>query len=72
MLARPGADDLPGREQRPVAAAGTASGLTCPGDRVVRLNTVAGIYHVQDERYYGRTRNAAVLNAIESHSECSA
>ena len=32
------------------------SGLSCPGDQVVWINTRTGIYHLQGERWFGRTR----------------
>jgi hypothetical protein len=30
-------------------------GITCPGDRVVWVNTNSGIYHLEGERWFGRT-----------------
>ena len=34
-----------------------ASTISCPGDRVVWVNTSTGVYHYQGERYFGRTKN---------------
>lgn len=33
----------------------------CPQDTVVWLNTASGIYHMQGERWYGRTRHGAYV-----------
>ena len=34
---------------------------TCPGDRVVWVNTRSGIYHFAGERYFGRTREGKFM-----------
>jgi len=31
-------------------------GMTCPGDKLVWVNTRSGIYHFQGERYFGSTK----------------
>jgi hypothetical protein len=30
-------------------------GISCPGDRVVWVNTNSGVYHLEGERWFGRT-----------------
>jgi hypothetical protein len=30
--------------------------LSCPGDKVVWVNTRSGVYHYQGERYFGSTQ----------------
>ena len=37
----------------------TAYGISCPGDRVVWVNTNSGVYHLEGERWFGRTKNGA-------------
>ena len=39
--------------QTPVTA--PPPGLSCPGDKVVWVNTKSGIYHFRGERYFGST-----------------
>ena len=34
----------------------TSYGISCPGDRVVWVNTRSGVYHLEGERWFGRTR----------------
>lgn len=48
------------------AAAQTAnrtppSGMTCPGDKVVWVNTRSHVYHFQGERYFGNTKNGKFM-----------
>ena len=31
-------------------------GISCPGDRVVWVNTNSGVYHLEGERWFGRTK----------------
>lgn len=31
--------------------------ISCPGDRVVWVNTNSGIYHYEGERWFGRTKS---------------
>ena len=38
------------------AYAPVSSSLACPGDRKVWVNTRTGIYHLEGERWYGRTK----------------
>ena len=38
------------------AYAPVTSTVACPGDRKVWVNTRTGIYHLEGERWYGRTR----------------
>ena len=35
----------------------TRYGISCPGDRVVWVNTNSGVYHLEGERWFGRTRS---------------
>lgn len=37
------------------------SGMRCPGDKVVWVNTRSGIYHFQGERWFGSTRDGKFL-----------
>jgi hypothetical protein len=37
------------------AYAKTTYGISCPGDRVVWVNTNSGVYHLEGERWFGRT-----------------
>jgi hypothetical protein len=30
--------------------------ISCPGDRVVWVNTNSGVYHLEGERWFGRTK----------------
>ena len=39
------------------AYAKTQYGISCPGDRVVWVNTNSGVYHLEGERWFGRTRS---------------
>jgi hypothetical protein len=34
----------------------TSYGISCPGDRVVWVNTRSGVYYLEGERWFGRTR----------------
>ena len=34
-----------------------AYGISCPGDRVVWVNSNSGVYHLEGERWFGRTRS---------------
>ena len=38
----------------------------CPSDVVVWLNLPTGIYHLQGERWYGRTKNGAFVCKAEA------
>ncbi len=37
------------------------AGMTCPGDRLVWVNTRSGIYHFQGERYFGSTKRGKYI-----------
>ena len=37
------------------------SGMRCPGDKVVWVNTRSSIYHFQGERYFGSTKEGKFL-----------
>ena len=37
--------------------AATSSGTTCPADHVVWVNLPTHIYHLEGERWFGRTKN---------------
>ena len=43
-----------GRAQTPVHE--PPPGMTCPGDRLVWVNTRSGVYHFEGERYFGSTK----------------
>ena len=36
-------------------------GMTCPGDKLVWVNTRSGIYHFQGERYFGSTKQGKFI-----------
>lgn len=36
-------------------------GMTCPGDKLVWVNTRSGIYHFKGERYFGSTKNGKFI-----------
>ncbi len=38
------------------AYANATYGISCPGDRVVWVNTNSGVYHLDGERWFGRTK----------------
>jgi hypothetical protein len=35
--------------------------MTCPGDKVVWVNTKSHVYHYQGERYFGSTKEGQFL-----------
>ena len=35
--------------------------MTCPGDKVVWVNTRSHIYHFQGERYFGSTKSGRFM-----------
>ena len=35
----------------------TSYGMSCPGDRLVWVNTNSGVYHLEGERWFGRTKS---------------
>jgi hypothetical protein len=37
------------------------AGMSCPGDRIVWVNTRSGVYHYQGERYFGSTQAGKFL-----------
>ena len=37
------------------------SGLSCPGDVTVWVNTRSGVYHFQGERYFGSTKQGKFM-----------
>jgi hypothetical protein len=50
----------------PVAYAQTPShtapaGMTCPGDKLVWVNTRSHVYHFQGERYFGSTKEGKFI-----------
>jgi hypothetical protein len=50
------------------------AGMTCPGDKVVWVNTRSGVCHFQGERYFGGTKRGKLIcgpdadEAIGQHS----
>jgi hypothetical protein len=45
------------------------AGMTCPGDRLVWVNTPSGVYHFQGERYFGSTKTGKFLCQHEADQE---
>ena len=43
--------------------------LTCPGDKVVWVNTRSGIYHFKDERYFGSTKEGKFICQKDADKE---
>jgi hypothetical protein len=37
------------------------AGMTCPGDKLVWVNTHSGVYHFQGERYFGSTKDGKFI-----------
>ena len=37
------------------------AGMTCPGDRLVWVNTRSHVYHFQGERYFGSTKHGKFI-----------
>jgi hypothetical protein len=37
------------------------AGMSCPGDKVVWVNTRSGVYHFQGERYFGSTQQGKFI-----------
>ena len=35
--------------------------MTCPGDKIVWVNTRSGVYHFQGERYFGSTKEGKFI-----------
>lgn len=45
------------------------AGMTCPGDKLVWVNTRSGIYHFQGERYFGSTKQGKFTCEREADKE---
>lgn len=45
------------------------SGMRCPGDKVVWVNTRSGIYHFQGERWFGSTKEGKFLCEHDADKE---
>ena len=44
-------------------------GMSCPGDRIVWVNTRSGIFHYQGERYFGSTKEGKFICEHEAVRE---
>jgi hypothetical protein len=44
-------------------------GMTCPGDKLVWVNTRSHIYHFQGERYFGSTKEGKFICEREADKE---
>ena len=44
-------------------------GMTCPGDKLVWVNTRSGIYHFQGERYFGSTKQGKFMCERDADKE---
>ena len=53
--------------QTPVHA--PPSGMTCPGDKLVWVNTRSHIYHFQGERYFGSTKDGKFICERDADKE---
>jgi hypothetical protein len=45
------------------------AGLTCPGDKLVWVNTRSGVYHFQGERYFGSTKQGKFICERDADKE---
>jgi len=45
------------------------AGMSCPGDKLVWVNTRSGVYHFQGERYFGSTKNGKFMCEREADKE---
>ena len=45
------------------------AGKTCPGDRLVWVNTRSGVYHFQGERYFGSTKEGKFICQHDADGE---
>jgi hypothetical protein len=45
------------------------SGMTCPGDKVVWVNTRSHVYHFKGERYFGSTKEGKFICEREADKE---
>jgi hypothetical protein len=43
--------------------------MTCPGDKLVWVNTRSGIYHFQGERYFGSTKQGRFMCERDADKE---
>lgn len=43
--------------------------MTCPGDRLVWVNTRSGVYHFQGERYFGSTKQGRFMCQRDADAE---
>lgn len=44
-------------------------GMTCPGDKLVWVNTQSHIYHFQGERYFGSTKRGKFMCEHDADKE---
>ena len=45
------------------------AGMTCPGDKLVWVNTRSRVYHFQGERYFGSTKEGKFLCEHDADKE---
>jgi hypothetical protein len=45
------------------------AGMTCPGDKLVWVNTRSGVYHFQGERYFGSTKRGKFICERDADEE---
>ena len=45
------------------------AGMSCPGDRLVRVNTPTGVYHFKGQRYFGCTKTGKFLCQHDANLE---
>jgi hypothetical protein len=45
------------------------AGMTCPGDKLVWVNTRSGVYHFQGERYFGSTKQGKFICERDADKE---
>ena len=43
--------------------------MTCPGDKLVWVNTRSGVYHFQGERYFGSTKQSKFMCERDADKE---
>jgi hypothetical protein len=45
------------------------AGMTCPGDKLVWVNTRSHVYHFQGERYFGSTKEGKFICERDADKE---
>ena len=65
----PAAAPAPRQPRSSVTEAQSSAGISCPGDKVVWVNTRSHIYHFEGERYFGHTKSGKFMCERAADSE---